>query len=229
MRVGYTTGKVRGSFRDMFCDQRKISNRVGRTPALFAPCIEPDQTHAHRKNLTRDVLKEIRHQPPDHDTGASAFQRTRTARYFRTYHNLAGLASATPKEDAVPGGVRGVGAQAVPERDPAERDRVRRDLLSTTCGNNIRDNGLIEYSRDRQAPQEILPVHLYGIRTELPGGDFSTRRSYYLAGATSWRPEWERHPYNGPRRPWTDGGDACRSRFRGSARPAAPGAGRPSP
>lgn len=102
-------------------------------------------------------------------------------RVFRTYHNL-GNWLGNPKEDAVQAEYEEWGRKRYRNGTPLSEIVFAVILLKHHLRKYIRENGLIEYSRDRQAPQEILPVHLYGIQElNYLVGDFFDKALYHLA------------------------------------------------
>ena len=140
--------------------------------------IELIETHA--ENLTRDVLKEYATNPRTRHWGVVPSNELEQ-RVFRTYHNL-GNWLGDPKEDAVQAEYEEWGRKRYRNRIPLSEIVYAVILLKHHLRKYIRDNGLIEYSRDRQAPQEILPVHLYGIQElNYLVGDFFDKALYYLA------------------------------------------------
>lgn len=140
--------------------------------------IELIETHA--ENLTRDVLKEYATNPRTRHWGVVPSNELEQ-RVFRTYHNL-GDWLGNPKEDAVQAEYEEWGRKRYRNGIPLSEIVYAVILLKHHLRKYIRDNGLIEYSRDRQAPQEILPVHLYGIQElNYLVGDFFDKALYYLA------------------------------------------------
>jgi hypothetical protein len=145
---------------------------------LSARLIELIQTHA--ETLTRDVLKDYATNPRMRHwkvvPGAELEQRV-----FRTYLNL-GNWIGDPKEDAVQTEYEEWGRKRYRNGIPLSEIVYAVILLKQHLRKYIRDHGLIEYSRDRQAPQEFLPVHLYGIQElNYLVGDFFDKALYYLA------------------------------------------------
>ena len=140
--------------------------------------IELIETHA--ESLTRDVLKEYATNPRTRHWGVVPSNELEQ-RVFRTYHNL-GDWLGNPKEDAVQAEYEEWGRKRYRNGIPLSEIVYAVILLKHHLRKYIRDNGLIEYSRDRQAPQEILPVHLYGIQElNYLVGDFFDKALYYLA------------------------------------------------
>ena len=140
--------------------------------------IELIETHA--ENLTRDVLKDYATNPRTRHWGVVPSNELEQ-RVFRTYHNL-GDWLGNPKEDAVQAEYEEWGRKRYRNGIPLSEIVYAVILLKHHLRKYIRDNGLIEYSRDRQASQEILPVHLYGIQElNYLVGDFFDKALYYLA------------------------------------------------
>jgi len=140
--------------------------------------IELIETHA--ENLTRDVLKEYATNPRTRHWGVVPSNELEQ-RVFRTYHNL-GDWLGNPKEDAVQAEYEEWGRKRYRNGIPLSEIVYAVILLKHHLRKYIRDNGLIESSRGRQAAQEILPVHLYGIQElNYLVGDFFDKALYYLA------------------------------------------------
>jgi len=161
----------------MFCDMWKISH--WRSNALLsARLIELIETHA--ENLTRDVLKEYATNPRTRHWGVVPSNELEQ-RVFRTYHNL-GDWLGDPKEDAVQAEYEEWGRKRYRNGIPLSEIVYAVILLKHHLRRYIRDHGLVESSRGRQAAQEILPVHLYGIQElNYLVGDFFDKALYYLA------------------------------------------------
>ena len=145
---------------------------------LSARLIELIETHA--EHLTRDVLKDYATNPrTSHWKVVSSAELEQ--RVFRTYHNL-GDWLGDPKEDAVQAEYEEWGRKRYRNRIPLSEIVYAVILLKQHLRKYIRDHGLIEYSRDRQASQDMLPVHLYGIQElNYLVGDFFDKALYYLA------------------------------------------------
>lgn len=145
---------------------------------LSSRLIELIETHAEA--LTRDVLKEYATNPRTRHWGVVPSNELEQ-RVFRTYHNL-GDWLGNPKEEAVQTEYEEWGRKRYRNGIPLSEIVYAVILLKHHLRKYIRDNGLMENSRDRQAPQEILPVHLYGIQElNYLVGDFFDKALYYLA------------------------------------------------
>jgi len=145
---------------------------------LSARLIELIQTHA--ESLTRDVLKDYATNPRTRQwkvvPGAELEQRV-----HRTFLNL-GNWIGDPREDAVQAEYEEWGRKRYRNGIPLSEIVYALILLKQHLRKYIREHGLVEYSGDRQSPQEFLPVHMYGIQ-ELNSlvGDFFDKALYYLA------------------------------------------------
>jgi hypothetical protein len=145
---------------------------------LSARLIELIQTHA--EYLTRDVLKDFATNPRTRHWGVVPSNELEQ-RVFRTYLNL-GDWIGDPKEDKVQAEYEEWGRKRYRNRIPLSEIVYAVLMLKHHLRKFIRDHGLIDDSRDRQAPQEILPVHLYGIQElNYLVGDFFDKALYYLA------------------------------------------------
>jgi hypothetical protein len=145
---------------------------------LSARLIELIQTHA--EYLTRDVLKDYATNPRTRHWRVVSSSELEQ-RVFRTYHNL-GNWIGDPREDAVQAEYEEWGRKRYRNRIPLSEIVYAVILLKQHLRKYIRQHGLIEYSRERQAPQEMLPVHLYGIQElNYLVGDFFDKALYYLA------------------------------------------------
>jgi hypothetical protein len=147
-------------------------------PVLSARLIELIQTHADY--LTRDVLKDFASNPRTRHWGVVPSDELEQ-RILRTYINL-GNWIGDPKEDAVREEYEEWGRKRYRNGIPLSEIVFAVLLLKHHLRKFIREHGLVEYSRDRQAPQEILPVHLHGIQElNYLVGDFFDKALYYLA------------------------------------------------
>ena len=145
---------------------------------LSARLIELIQNHADY--LTRDVLKDFATNPRTRHWGVVPSNELEQ-RVFRTYLNL-GDWIGEPKEDKVQAEYEDWGRRRYRNRIPLSEIVYAVLLLKQHLRKYIREHGLTEYSRDRHAPQEILPVHLYGIQElNYLVGDFFDKALYYLA------------------------------------------------
>jgi len=145
---------------------------------LSARLIELIETHA--ENLTRDVLKDYATNPRTRHWGVVPGSELEQ-RVFRTYLNL-GNWLGDPKEDTVQAEYEEWGRKRYRNGIPLSEIVYALILLKHHLRKYIRDHGLIEYSRDRQSSEDILPVHLYGIQElNYLVGDFFDKALYYLA------------------------------------------------
>jgi hypothetical protein len=145
---------------------------------LSTRLIELIQTHA--EYLTREVLKDFATNPRTRHWGVVPSNELEQ-RVFRTYLNL-GDWIGDPREDAVQAEYEEWGRKRYRNRIPLSEIVYALILLKHHLSRYIRDHGLVEYSRDRQVPQEILPVHLYGIQElNYLVGEFFDKALYHLA------------------------------------------------
>jgi hypothetical protein len=145
---------------------------------LSARLIELIQTHA--ESLTRDVLKNYATNPRTrHWSVVPAAELEQ--RIISTYRNL-GNWIGDPREEAVQAEYEEWGRKRYRNGIPLSEVVFAVILLKQQLRKYIREHGLVEHSRDRQASLEILPVHLYGIQ-ELNSlvGDFFDKALYHLA------------------------------------------------
>jgi hypothetical protein len=143
-----------------------------------ARLIELVQTHAER--LTRDVLKDYATNPRTRHwnlvPGAELEQRV-----LGTYRNL-GNWIGNPRDEAVQAEYEEWGRKRYRNGIPLSEVVYAVILLKHHLQKYIREHGLVDYSRDRQASPEILPVHLYGIQElNYKVGDFFDKALYHLA------------------------------------------------
>jgi hypothetical protein len=147
-------------------------------PLLANRLIEMIETHA--EFLTREVLKDIATNPRTRHWGVVPSNELEQ-RVFRTYLNL-GNWIGDPKEDKVQAEYEDWGSRRYRSGIPLSEIIYAVILLKHHLRRYIRDHGLVEYSRDKQAPQEILPVHLYGIQElNYLVGEFFDKALYHLA------------------------------------------------
>ena len=144
---------------------------------LSARLIELIQSHA--ESLTRDVLKDYATNPRTRHwsvvPGAELEQRV-----IGTYRNL-GNWIGDPREEVVQAEYEEWGRKRFRNGIPLSEVVFAVILLKNHLRKYIREHGLVEHSRDRQAAQEILPVHLYGIQElNYLVGDFFDKALYYL-------------------------------------------------
>ena len=145
---------------------------------LSARLIELIETHA--EHLAREVLKDFATNPRMRHWGVVPPNELEQ-RVFRTYLNL-GNWIGDPKEDAVQAEYEDWGRRRYRNRIPLSEIVYAIILLKHHLRRYIKEHGLVEFSRDRQAPQEILPVHLYGIQElNYLVGEFFDKALYYLA------------------------------------------------
>jgi hypothetical protein len=145
---------------------------------LSARLVELIETHA--EILTREVLKDYATNPRTRHWSVVPSNELEQ-RIFRTYLNL-GNWIGDPKEEAVQAEYEDWGRRRYRNRIPLSEIVYAVILLKHHLRDFIREHGLVEYSRDRQAPQEILPVHLYGIQElNYLVVEFFDKALYYLA------------------------------------------------
>jgi hypothetical protein len=145
---------------------------------LSARLIELIQNHA--EYLTRNVLKDYAANPRTRHWSVVPSDELEQ-RVYRTYLNL-GNWIGDPKEDKVRAEYEEWGRKRYRNGIPLSEIVYAVILLKHHLRAYIREHGLVEHSRDRQAPQEILPVHLYGIQElNYLVGDFFDKALYYLA------------------------------------------------
>ena len=145
---------------------------------LSARLIELIRTHAEQ--LTRDVLKDFATNPRTRHWSVVPGDELEQ-RVYRTYRNL-GDWIGDPKEDAVQAEYEDWGRRRYRNGIPLSEIVYAVLLLKHHLRKYIAEHGLTEYAGDRHPPQEVLPVHLYGIQ-ELNGlvGDFFDKALYHLA------------------------------------------------
>ena len=145
---------------------------------LSARLIELIQTNA--EHLTRDVLKDYATNPRTRHWNAVPGQELEQ-RIISTYRNL-GKWIGDPREEAVQAEYEEWGRKRYRNGIPLSEVVFAVILLKNHLRKYIREHGLVEHSRDRQASQEILPVHLYGIQElNYLVGDFFDKALYHLA------------------------------------------------
>ena len=145
---------------------------------LSVRLIELIQSHAEQ--LTRDVLKDYATNPRTRHwnvvPGAELEQRV-----ISTYRNL-GNWIGDRKESEVQAEYEEWGRKRYRNGIPLSEVVFAVILLKHHLQKYIREHGLVEHSRDRHSPLEILPVHLYGIQElNYLVGDFFDKALYHLA------------------------------------------------
>ncbi len=145
---------------------------------LSARLIELIQSHAEQ--LTRDVLKDYATNPRTRHwnvvPGAELEERV-----IRTYRNL-GNWIGDRKESEVQAEYEEWGRKRYWNGIPLSEVVFAVILLKHHLQKYIREHGLVEHSRDRHSPLEILPVQLYGIQElNYLVGDFFDKALYHLA------------------------------------------------
>jgi hypothetical protein len=145
---------------------------------LSARLIELIQTNA--EHLTRDVLKDYATNPRTRHWNVVPVAELEQ-RVISTYRNL-GNWIGDPREDAVQAEYEEWGRKRYRNGIPLSEVVFAVILLKQHLRRYIREHGLVEHVRDRNASQEFLPVHLYGIQ-ELNSlvGDFFDKALYHLA------------------------------------------------
>lgn len=135
---------------------------------------------AHADHLTRDVLKDYATNPRTRHwnlvPGAELEQRV-----ISTYRNL-GNWIGNPRDEAVQAEYEEWGRKRYRNGIPLSEVVFAVILLKHHLQKYIREHGLVEHSRDRHAPPEVLPVHMYGIQElNYLVGDFFDKALYHLA------------------------------------------------
>jgi hypothetical protein len=143
-----------------------------------AHLIELVQTHA--ENLARDVLKDYATNPRTRHWNLVPGEELEQ-RVISTYRNL-GSWIGTPRDEAVQAEYEEWGRKRYRNGIPLSEVVFAVILLKHHLQRYIREHGLVEHSRDRHAPQELLPVQLYGIQElNYLVGDFFDKALYHLA------------------------------------------------
>ena len=144
---------------------------------LSARLIKLIQDHAEQ--LTRDVLKDYATNPRTRHWNVVPVAELEQ-RVIGTYRNL-GNWIGDHREEAVQAEYEEWGRKRFRNGIPLSEVVFAVILLKHHLRKYIREHGLVEHSRDRQAPQEILPVHLYGIQElNYLVGDFFDKALYHL-------------------------------------------------
>jgi len=144
---------------------------------LSARLIKLIQDHAEQ--LTRDVLKDYATNPRTRHWNVVPVAELEQ-RVIGTYRNL-GNWIGDHREEAVQAEYEEWGRKRFRNGIPLSEVVYAVILLKQHLRKYIREHGLVEHSRDRQSPQEILPVHLYGIQElNYLVGDFFDKALYHL-------------------------------------------------
>ncbi len=134
----------------------------------------------HAGVLTRDVLKDYAANPRTihwNVVPASELEQ----RVYRTYQNL-GNWLGDPDEEAVREEYEEWGRRRYRNGIPLSEIVYAVILLKHHLNRYIREHGLVESSQDREVPQDLLPVHLYGIQElSFLVGEFFDKALYHLA------------------------------------------------
>ena len=155
-----------------------------------------DLIHTHAEQLAREVLKDLATNPRTRHWNVVPGEELEH-RISRMYQNL-GSWIGDPKGDAIRVEYEDWGRRRYRSGIPLSEIVYAVLLLKQHLRKYIAEHGLTDYSGGRHAPQEMLPVHMYGIQ-ELTGlvGDFFDKALYHLARGYEMESQAARNPRSG--------------------------------